>query len=172
MKLTLIFNVLTLSLLAVLLTKVHLLEAQLLKSQPLETSQAMIESAMPHAEAVVSDPVNKAYQGLSDNTKALTSGQLKLILRAELNSFRSSLTQSQANGQTVGEAVVQGQGSDDTQIILVDQELDYYIEQGVISPQEMISLQHEIAKLDPSRQKQVMRKLVRAMNSGQLDGHL
>ncbi len=58
------------------------------------------------------------------------------------------------------------------QLQLVTEELDFYIGQGVISAQEMSNLQIEIAKLDSEGQKQMMRKLVGALNSGELEGQL
>ena len=52
----------------------------------------------------------------------------------------------------------------------VNQSVDYYVSVGIISEQEMGRLQHDIARLNPEDRKVVMSKIVRAMNSGQLDG--
>jgi len=58
------------------------------------------------------------------------------------------------------------------QVALVNRRVDDYIQTGVISPSEMVRLQSDIARLDPSARRAAMQKLVRAMNSGALDGRL
>jgi hypothetical protein len=54
----------------------------------------------------------------------------------------------------------------------VDSKIDHYIAQGAISESEMSDLQQEIAGLDEAGRRQALRKLVKALNSGQLEGHL
>ena len=54
----------------------------------------------------------------------------------------------------------------------VNRQLDEYIRAGSISEPEMAALQGEIAKLDPAGQQETIGKIVRAMNSGALAGHL
>jgi hypothetical protein len=55
---------------------------------------------------------------------------------------------------------------------LVNRHVDDYIRAGAISDSEMVLLQSEIATLDPAARTAAMQKLVRAMNSGALDGRL
>jgi hypothetical protein len=50
--------------------------------------------------------------------------------------------------------------------------VDDYIQTGVISESEMARLQSDIARLDPAARRAAMQKLVRALNSGALDGRL
>lgn len=94
--------------------------------------------------------------------------QIQAMLRQEL----ALLTAPPA--VTVIPAVTDPQDLIDRELLfdLVDQEVDFYINHGAISNQEMSNLQLEIAKLDPSGKKQAMSRLVKAINSGQLDGRL
>jgi hypothetical protein len=58
------------------------------------------------------------------------------------------------------------------QVALVNRRVDDYIQAGVISESEMVRLQSDIARLDPAARRASMQKLVRALNSGALDGRL
>jgi len=58
------------------------------------------------------------------------------------------------------------------QVALVNRRVDDYIQTGVISQSEMVRLQSDIARLDPAARRAAMQKLVRAMNTGALDGRL
>ena len=55
---------------------------------------------------------------------------------------------------------------------LVTQQLEYFSSVGSISNTDMQKLQGEIAKLDNAGRKEMLGKLARAMNSGQIKGHL
>ena len=55
---------------------------------------------------------------------------------------------------------------------LVEQELEHYISQGAISDAEMQGLETEIAKLDKEGQREMLGRLIEAMNSGELEGRL
>jgi hypothetical protein len=55
---------------------------------------------------------------------------------------------------------------------LVTQQLNYFSSVGSISDMDMQKLQGEIAKLDNAGRKEMLGKLVRAMNSGELEGRL
>jgi len=63
-------------------------------------------------------------------------------------------------------------GELELQLELVHQEIDLYLDQGEISNAEMAVLQSEIARLSPSQRVVAMRRLVAAINSGELDGRL
>ena len=54
----------------------------------------------------------------------------------------------------------------------IEQRIDAYSSAGSITDTEMLELQAEIAKLDESSRKQMMSKLVRALNSGDIKGRL
>lgn len=55
---------------------------------------------------------------------------------------------------------------------IVAEELDHFIQQGRISRTEMSALQIEIGKLPPEGRIAAMRRLVAALNSGELKGQL
>lgn len=55
---------------------------------------------------------------------------------------------------------------------LVHEEIDLYIGRGAISNSEMAVLQSEIARLAPPDRIDAMRRLVAAINAGELDGRL
>ena len=55
---------------------------------------------------------------------------------------------------------------------LVSQQLEYYASVGSISDANMHMLQSDIAKLDEASRKEMLRKLMRALNSGRLEGRL
>ena len=52
----------------------------------------------------------------------------------------------------------------------IEQRIDAYSSVGSITDAEMTELQAEIAKLDESGRKQMMSKLIRALNSGDIKG--
>lgn len=58
------------------------------------------------------------------------------------------------------------------QAALVNRQVDDFIRAGVISESEMARLQSDVAALDPAARRAAMQKLVRAMNTGALDGRL
>lgn len=58
------------------------------------------------------------------------------------------------------------------QAVLVNQEIDFYVARGAISETEMSALQSEIAKLGPKDRTGAMRRLIGAINAGELDGRL
>ena len=54
----------------------------------------------------------------------------------------------------------------------VEQQIEYYSSVGAISTAEMQRLKSEIARLDPDSRIAMMQKLVRALNTGAIDGRL
>ncbi|GAA0853198.1 hypothetical protein [Aliiglaciecola litoralis] len=54
----------------------------------------------------------------------------------------------------------------------VQSDFDYYLSDGQISDLNMAIFQSKIAKLDQQNRKEMLRKLVRALNSGELEGRL
>ena len=54
----------------------------------------------------------------------------------------------------------------------VAQSVDYYVSVGQINEQEMSRLQQQIAELNPEDRQTMIAAIVRAMNSGRLDGQL
>ena len=62
-------------------------------------------------------------------------------------------------------------GAQSSSVDGVQQEIDYYISVGAISPREMESLQANIARLNPADRRLMLSKLTQAMNDGLIDGH-
>jgi hypothetical protein len=58
------------------------------------------------------------------------------------------------------------------QVEFVNRRVDEYIRAGVISESEMTRLESEIATLDPAARRAALQKIVRAMNTGALEGRL
>ena len=54
----------------------------------------------------------------------------------------------------------------------VAQQIEYYRSLGSISPEEMEELQSDVANLASADRKQMMSRLVRAMNAGEISGRL
>ncbi|MBY6203420.1 hypothetical protein [Halomonas denitrificans] len=117
---------------------------------------------------------------------------LRRLIREELRDFdarwtashdagdRSSRTRGAANGAPAAQPWNDSQTLSspertaelDLQFELVHQEIDLYLDHGEISNAEMAVLQGEIARLSPSQRIEAMRRLVAAINSGELDGRL
>ncbi len=58
------------------------------------------------------------------------------------------------------------------QLEVMSAEIDNYVSRGSISDAEMADLHMQLTRLDDNGRKKMMRKLVRAMNSGGLEGRL
>ena len=54
----------------------------------------------------------------------------------------------------------------------IAQRIEAYAAMGAISDTQMMELQTDIARLDPASRRQMMSRLVRALNSGDLKGRL
>ena len=52
----------------------------------------------------------------------------------------------------------------------IDRDLDSYIGLGKIEPAEMADLQFKIAKLPPGERREMLTRLTKAMNAGDLEG--
>ena len=98
--------------------------------------------------------------------------QLRQIIREEL---RAQLDGRSGSDKKM-DAVIASDSTDTAenqyQRELVAQQLLYHTSVGSISNVDMQKLQGEIAKLDAASQKEMLGKLTRALNSGELDGRL
>lgn len=107
------------------------------------------------------------------------AAELRQLIREELRAsaaFSIDLpapADEPASGPGGAEAL-DAAGIDETawQSVVVEQEIDFYINRGVISATEMSALQSEIAKLGPEGRVEAIRRLVGAINAGELDGRL
>ena len=98
--------------------------------------------------------------------------QLRQIIREEL---RAQLDGRSGSAKQM-DAVIASDSTDTAenqyQRELVAQQLLYHTSVGSISNVDMQKLQGEIAKLDAASQKEMLGKLTRALNSGELEGRL
>lgn len=105
----------------------------------------------------------------------LDETQIRNIVREELSAALEPFSvqhspQQTAMAPTTEQRDVQQAKDYQYQLEIVSGEIDYYLSRGSISEQEMSALQLQLAALDQPGRKQMMRKLLKAMNSGELDG--
>jgi len=93
--------------------------------------------------------------------------QLRAIIAEEL--------QAHADGEAgAAEAAPRSHAPppDPAQLARVEEEIDRHIQAGAISQVDMMRLQASIARLDPAGRKRMLSKLIKAMNTGRLEGRL
>ena len=103
--------------------------------------------------------------------------QLRRIIREELASILQSSPESRPLPEPeiaseTQESKRQDEIDHQYQRELVQSQLESYASQGSISEVEMADLQMEIAKLDKSGRKMMLREVTKKLNSGELKGHL
>ena len=103
--------------------------------------------------------------------------QLRHIVREELNAALESFSAEQSSRKPViASPEPKNTAGDETahqyRRESVQNEIDYYVSRGTISETEMAGLQMEIARLDASGRSEMLRELVRVLNSGDLKGRL
>jgi hypothetical protein len=106
-----------------------------------------------------------------DGPSYLNEMELRRIIREELAAHAAEIAASRsAEKSTVAVASVREPGNKQ-QLDVINRQLNGYISAGVISESEMAALQGDLATLDNAGRKEILGKLVRAMNSGSLKGH-
>jgi len=96
-------------------------------------------------------------------------GRIRQIIREELRShLKVTAAPPQASAEFAPEPVSPAEYEYRLQAVM--QELDYHIKQGEISDMDMTRFQGEIARLDEDGRRQMLRLLVQALNSGELEG--
>ena len=109
---------------------------------------------------------------LNDNHAHPTEDRLRQIVREELAAQLAQQTGPAAPGDPVSAAGPRDPVEIERQREQVFQQLEYYTSVGRISDMEMQKLQIEIAKLEAAGRNEALRELVRAINSGRLEGRL
>ncbi len=102
---------------------------------------------------------------------------LRGIVREELDAAMTTISATQLSPTSAAEpapapAAKQEGANDHYRLDIVSGEIDYYVSQGSISDHEMSDLQMKISGLNESGRKLMMQRLLRAMNSGGLQGRL
>ena len=161
MKAIIVIGAVQLVLILILLTKVVELD------QRLHTDINPTNQTTP-AQAIITQPM---LVPATDVPGVLDERKLRKIVREELRAQLGELAISvpQNNNDTVPETVSTAEYQ--FRLDTVSQNLDYYIEQGLISDAEMARLQTEIARLDAKGRRQMLSLLTQALNSGELEGH-
>ena len=98
--------------------------------------------------------------------------RLRRIIREELAYLVAATSSDSTDAESETLARTRDPEADLNQKALVDQQIEYYRSMGRISDSEMDSLLGEAAKLNPPDRKQLMSKLVRALNAGEISGKL
>jgi len=102
-----------------------------------------------------------------------TEAQLRRIVREELAAATATMVAAQGSAPATRPVdAPPAPAASAAEVQRVNQLVDQYIQAGVISDSEMARLQDEIATLDPTARRAAMQRLVRALNSGALDGRL
>jgi hypothetical protein len=138
-----------------------------------------IEKEMPVAEykdqnTLVSDvfDVLPADAYSSESYSYPTEIQLRHIIREELRSHFDSQPEpgNQAKSATALSSTDTSEYHHRRELVV--QQLDYHTSVGSISNADMQKLQGDIAKIDEAGRREMLGKLTRAMNSGELEGRL
>ena len=98
--------------------------------------------------------------------------QLRNIIREEFEAYLVAGSGSIDNEQVAMAAELNYTAENQYQLDAVAQELDYFESVGRISEMEMQNIQMDIAKLHKSDRGQMLKRLVRTMNTGDVKGHL
>lgn len=111
-------------------------------------------------------------ESASATAGCLDEAEMRRVIREELAAIAATATPAPRSPSTGPAEPSPVPVASAAQVARVDQRVDEYIRSGVISDAEMARLQSEIATLDPAARRAVMQRLVRALNSGALDGRL
>lgn len=95
---------------------------------------------------------------------------LRRIVREELAAQLTLLAQPDPQPAEQPDPAVQAELQ--LQRELVEQEIEHYISVGRISDVEMQTLQADIGRLDAEGQREMLSRLVRAINAGEIEGRL
>ena len=122
----------------------------------------------------VSDETSLLSTSLQSNANYSNTGEerLRQIIREELSYYLETSSGSVNQERANTASIPRDKAKDDYQQELVDQKIEYYKSVGTISDNEMQELQMEIAKLNGTDQKQMLSKLVKALNSGEIGGSM
>ena len=115
---------------------------------------------------------SQAVIGYANGNRSLTEDELRRIIREELAAYPAGITTARTANYPGGDAARSGAPPGSREFERIDQQVDEYIRVGAISDGEMAALYEELGQLDPAARRQLLGKIVRAMNSGALNGNL
>ena len=107
-----------------------------------------------------------------DGPVRIDERQLRAVIRDELSAYMSAVAAGQAvpEVEEVYDPILEEERQARREE--VEQRIEYYTSVGTISDADMQLLKSEIARLDPENRRAMLQKLVRALNTGALDGRL
>ena len=134
------------------------------------------ESTVP-GDAKQNTSVSNPFDDPSTDSHAATNyypdeNRLRKIVREELAAQLGALSEASAQKDSAAVLEPEDEAKYQYQRELVAQQLVYFSSVGSISDMDMQKLQMEIAKLDEAGRREMLGKLTRAMNSGELEGRL
>ena len=109
---------------------------------------------------------------VTESGRCLDEAELRRVIREELAAAAGAGVPAQGPPAPASAASSPAPPSSPDRVEFVNRQVDEYIRAGVISDSEMARLQSDIATLDPAARRAALQKLVRAMNTGALDGRL
>ena len=119
-------------------------------------------------EARFAGPVSAATPTAAAGS-CLDETEMRRVIREELAAAAAAPVAAQVSPTS---ATSESPATSAAQVELVNRHVDQYLQAGVISESEMARLQSDIAALDPAARRAAMQRIVRALNSGALDGRL
>jgi hypothetical protein len=156
---TIVFLILLqLTVLAVLVHRVTLVEDQV--------DEIDVRMRQPPAKVLL-QPVEKTISVAPDSF-GLDENRLRRIIRSELNQYADSLLEAPSENPEKEVAIDPVENS--RRLEVAKQEFSSFVERGEISDSEMQKFQLEISQLDSESHTMMIRKLVRALNTGELKG--
>jgi hypothetical protein len=121
---------------------------------------------------IAGSAVSTASPAATESPRCLDEAEMRRVIREEIVAAPAANVPTQSGLAQNPAEIPPVPVASPAEVALVNSQLDRYIQAGVISNSEMARLQSEIGKLDPAARHAAMQKLVRAMNSGALDGRL
>ena len=113
-------------------------------------------------------PANPIATTVSPAAQSAGEEHLRAIIREEL----ARLDTTGDAPTAAGAPQPRNASADRQRREVIEQRIDAYSATGSITDAQMTELQAEIAKLDDASRRQMMSKLVRALNSGDIKGRL
>ena len=162
MKIITILVVLQMGILLLLFGKVVGIEDQMKPATPGEKNTLVIDDLA----------VTRAQRYSNDANWYPNEDRLRQIIREELGAQQESRSESDAPTESAIASDSRDPAEMEYQRARVAQQLETYVSVGSISDADMQKLQMDIAKLDAAGRTEMLRKLSRAFNSGNLEGRL
>jgi hypothetical protein len=121
---------------------------------------------------IAGSAIATASPAATESPRCLDEGEMRRVIREEIVAASAANVPAPGRPSDHLTEIPSAPVSSPDQVALVNRRVDDFIEVGVISESEMVRLQSDIARLDPTARRAAMQKLVRAMNTGALDGRL